>query len=70
MAQTPLLPERPLPIRPGAWRPWAFAAVAACFFVQGALVWSDWGKNPGSTVAISPLARRGQTIFRDIRIDP
>ncbi len=48
----------------GAWRSPVFFAVAACFFVQTALVWLDLGARPGSTVPIAPSARQGQTIFR------
>lgn len=48
----------------GGWRIPAFLLVAACFFIQAALVWLDVGEHPGSTVAMDASARDGQTIFR------
>lgn len=48
----------------GGWRIPAFLAVACSFFVQAALVWTNAGDRPGSTVALSSNAREGQTIFR------
>lgn len=52
-------------MRSAAWRVPVFAAIVGAFFLQGALVWSDWGPRPGSTIEISPLARVGQRIFRE-----
>lgn len=46
------------------WRVKAFAAVVACFFLQGALVYTDAGSNPGSTTPLSPVAREGEALFR------
>lgn len=46
------------------WRWPAFAVVVACFFVQAALVWRDVGPHPGSSLAMSSLARDGQALFR------
>ncbi len=48
----------------GGWRTPAFFLVAACFFIQAALVWLDVGAHPGSTIAMDASAREGQTIFR------
>ncbi len=48
----------------GAWRSPVCFAVAACFFVQSALVWLDVGARPGSTVPMASSARQGQAIFR------
>ncbi len=47
------------------WRWPAFLVVAACFVAQATSVWLDLGPRPGSTVAISPLARQGQALFRN-----
>ncbi len=42
----------------------AYGLVAACFFIQTALVWWDAGPRPGSTHTITPQARYGQALFR------
>ena len=46
------------------WRSLALWVVVACFFGQAACVWLDIGPRPGSTVAMPPLARQGQALFR------